>query len=785
MGFSIGGFVSDIFGSKNKTRAVTPTTDPNAYQYGGAQGGADEAANRYRYGAESSQNRQGAQAGYAGADAAYEQAQGSRANQASLASRMAARAAGKTPSIAGMQAQQDMQRAQAAQMAASASARGPAALALAQQNAANNVANAQGQISGQAQINSANERRAAEQAAFGAYGSMRGTDLAGQQQLAQQSQFNAQLQQNQHALNDQMQLGMTQAEMGVRNAQLGAGQNQQAQQAANQLGATGINAGVAGQNAAMNQQNGMLPIKLMQGGAGTAATAARGGPIRRGAPVIVGEEGPERVESGDRRGFVVGQNGPELIVPKQDGVVIPNHVAFPPGTPTWGTGTKPAEAPPELDRPYNYEERDSRLPTSSGMAVAGLSPGTGTTLTQPLRERDQAVLARKGAMQAEGIEPSEKDEQDARSAGYRERLERREGSDAAPAANSKKPTLASRMSRGQASPMDLGSVDVSYHGPMGGYIPPQLIPIGGARALGGPVVAGVPYLVGEEGPETMSTPGVSLPSYASQMAADPSADMMSAKGAAFAKRPDLAALNRRVMNPGGRINAFEEGGEAQKGKPAVVGEAGPEIVVEQPKEPTWRGTGLARAMASRKSQEGPAALPLMDAGARELHQSAEGHAFYAAPPTTSDGGASLEAYAEKVRAARSPAPAAGVSRPSPPPPKAKPRQMTPEEMMAEADRQIAKTNSDRDTALAAGPAVRMPVELDRDESGQATAAYVPSPHALPPPDESPPSPPSPTALPPPGAERWAGTSYYVIPKELPYTMSRRGSGGLARAMRKR
>lgn len=129
--------------------------------------------------------------------------------------------------------------------------------------------------------------------------------------------------------------------------------------------------------------------------------------------------------------------------------------------------------------------------------------------------------------------------------------------------------------------------------------------------------------------------------------------------------------------------------------------------------------------------------------------------------------------------------------------------MTPEEMMAAADAMGAQQQSAHEARMASGPAVRMPVDLERDASGQPVAAYVPSPNALEaPPEGYAPSPhalpapppreqeteaaytPSQTALPPPGAERWGSAPYYVIPKEMPYTMSTRG-GGLARAMRRR
>lgn len=749
MGFTLGGFVSGLFGSKNKVHADTPQVNQNAYQYGGNQNGANEAANRYAQTGQDAQGRQGAQARYAGADQAYSQGQGARAGQDAIAQQQAARAMGQMPSIAGMQAQQDMQRAQAAQMAAASSARGPAGLALAQQQAANNTANAQGQISGQAQVNAANERLAAEQAAAGTYSNLRGGDLAGQQQLAQQSQFNAQLAQNQHGLNDQMQLGMTQAEMGVRNAQLAASQNQQAQQSANALGATSINAGVGGQNAAMNQQNAMgvlgLGSSTASGLMGGAAPKAEGGPTQLGKPYIVGERGPE------------------LIVPKTDGVVIPNHKlgaflagmggkasARADGGPvegyapsTWGVGG-PATGQQDIAK------------ADADIAVAQFAHAAPPAYVNPY-QRD---LDRVAATRRAGLDVNEQDVHDERVARNMLRYQAQRAGQTSPVEASDKDEKASVVA-GNAVPTNpndkkpgkLGSlvagmgnslsrqaagVDVGYHGGQG-FVPPQLLAVQG-RAFGGPVQGGVaPDQIDLAVQKFYGAYGAKAPSH----------------------QPGMAFL--------------EEGGDAPKGKPAVVGEAGPEIVVERPKEPTWQASNLARALASRQSQEAPAAAALYEPDGKQLHQSAEGHAYLAEPPQERQR-ASLASIVAGLHLSQ-PAPAAGAQRPPPPPPKAAPRKMTNDELMAEADRQIARTNAAKEASLAAGPALRVPVTLGEASDGSPIASvdppYAPSPHALPSPQEETPYAPSPHALLPPGATQWSGTNYHVIPKELPYTMSRK------------
>lgn len=269
MAGGIGGFISGIFGSENEERAKGYEVNSNAYQYGGRPGAAQETADRYRGRADEYNATMGQATRDAGA--MYQQGAQDRANagqargmQQEAANLMRARATGQAPSIAQMQADRQMQQAAASQASAAASARGPGGLALAQQNAASNTANAQQQIGGQAQVAAAQERLAAEQAYAAQAGAMRGQDYQGQglsfQGAAQQQQFAQGL--------GQLGLGYTQAEMGVNQAQLGAQQNEQAQRSANALGAQGINAGVGGQNAAMNQQNALGAVGLVTNAAG-------------------------------------------------------------------------------------------------------------------------------------------------------------------------------------------------------------------------------------------------------------------------------------------------------------------------------------------------------------------------------------------------------------------------------------------------------------------------------------------------------------------------------------
>lgn len=280
--------VSEFFGTKNEEKATpfqqTQNYNPNAFQYGGQEGFANAAAANYGLMGRQAQGREGVGIN------AY-QADQSRAGMNQAAGLMMGRATGAVPSISGMQAQQDMGRAVAAQASAANSARGAGAMALAQQNAAANTANAQSAISGQAQIAGAQERLAAEQAAFGAYGGMRGMD-------EQRALANAQFQDAQRGRNDAFQMGMTQNEMAVRQAQLQAQMAGQGLMAGSQQGAAGINAQVAGQNAGMNSrllggtiglvEDGLGGLKGLGGGGGGSGGTTSDARAKMGAQPIGG-----------------------------------------------------------------------------------------------------------------------------------------------------------------------------------------------------------------------------------------------------------------------------------------------------------------------------------------------------------------------------------------------------------------------------------------------------------------------------------------------------------------
>jgi hypothetical protein len=212
-----------------RTQAFGTTSqfDNNRFEYGGKPGGALAAAQGYTQRADNAQNRQGVQINYDQANQQLAQGQAVRAQQAQTADLMMQRATGGAPLVAQMQADRQMEQAAAQQMAAKGSARGAAAMALADQNAAGNTANAQANISANAQIAAAQEQLGYLNAANSAFGNLRQADQGWNQNLAQQGQFQGQMDAQQRQLNDQYALGMHQNAMGVNQQQLDAQMNQQ------------------------------------------------------------------------------------------------------------------------------------------------------------------------------------------------------------------------------------------------------------------------------------------------------------------------------------------------------------------------------------------------------------------------------------------------------------------------------------------------------------------------------------------------------------------------------
>jgi hypothetical protein len=247
--------------------AQSQNYDPRAANFG-AHGADNYAAGKAQQ-AQAIDRRTAYQADYGQANQDRQLAMQAREGQQQAAGLMMNRATGAAPSIAGMQAQQDMNRAQAAQASAAASARGPAGLALAQQGAANNTANAQAQISGQAQVNAANERLQAEQAAFGAASGMRGQDYQSQAQAAGQAQFQTGMQMQNRGMNDARAMGYEQ----MGHQALGQEQQGLLQQQAMLAQSHGQTQQIAAANSAQNAETNKGLFNTMIGAGASAASA--------------------------------------------------------------------------------------------------------------------------------------------------------------------------------------------------------------------------------------------------------------------------------------------------------------------------------------------------------------------------------------------------------------------------------------------------------------------------------------------------------------------------------
>lgn len=250
----VAGMLPAFFGrGQNKVLARgfygEPGYDKNAALFGGSKGGLQAYTNAQNANAQAADARDPFLANYSRANT-WEQAQAqARQGQQTLAQAQMARALGQTPSIAQQQATLEMQQAAAAQGAQQASARGAAGLALAGQVAAGNTANAQSSIAGQAQINAANERMAAEGAAQNAFGNIRTGDATAQSNAAQQAQFQAQQQQDNRNANDQRALTHQQYGLQAGLGEMNARTSNQGSLAASNTGAQVANQKSADQNA--------------------------------------------------------------------------------------------------------------------------------------------------------------------------------------------------------------------------------------------------------------------------------------------------------------------------------------------------------------------------------------------------------------------------------------------------------------------------------------------------------------------------------------------------------
>jgi hypothetical protein len=225
--------------------------DPNKWQYGGREGAADAQADYYRQQAENAQGREAAQADYAMTNEDRARALAMRGQQEQALDLQRQAALGQAPSVAQQQMQAGLDQAMRSQESMRASARGASGLALADYNAAANVAAQQQQVGVQSSILRAQEMAQARDAYQAGATGIRGMDYSAAGQAAGMAQYQSDNQMKQREMNDRYALGMYGAGEGVRTLQMqGNMQQQSAMQNAYQERERLAQAAKAGQAAA-------------------------------------------------------------------------------------------------------------------------------------------------------------------------------------------------------------------------------------------------------------------------------------------------------------------------------------------------------------------------------------------------------------------------------------------------------------------------------------------------------------------------------------------------------
>jgi hypothetical protein len=264
-GGGVGGFITDVMGGGDDYVQNVPQTDLAKYGYGG------RTSSSFETDASQAQGRQGAQIDMTAANQSRGMALGTR-GQSSEALDMARQAAlGQAPSVAQQQLQMGRDQALQNSMAMANSVRGGGANLAAAQMAAQRQ---QGEMMGQTNQQAAQLRAQEMAQARGQYGSMaaqqRAQDLQSQGLDFQAAQAQAQLEQQQHGLNDAYTMGMYGLGQHAADQQQMGGIRGQEDTAANQLGAGQINAGVNAINAGASSQGGSQALGAMAGMAGAA-----------------------------------------------------------------------------------------------------------------------------------------------------------------------------------------------------------------------------------------------------------------------------------------------------------------------------------------------------------------------------------------------------------------------------------------------------------------------------------------------------------------------------------
>lgn len=237
--------------------------NPNAFNYGGTPGGANAAAQAYGINSSGAQQRQQLTLDPSQMDQ-------SRGSELDALGMQRSAAMGLQPSVAQLQMQGAMEDNARMQQSQAASARGPAAMAMAQYGAAANTASANQGLAFNSSMLRAGEMANARNAYMQGAGGIRAGDYA-----AANANLNAGIQNR--GQNDQASLGWAGLANNVQQSQLQAQGNQQ-QMLANSMGqANGLNAGINSANAANGWKQYGAIMGGMQGAAGGAGLQGGGG----------------------------------------------------------------------------------------------------------------------------------------------------------------------------------------------------------------------------------------------------------------------------------------------------------------------------------------------------------------------------------------------------------------------------------------------------------------------------------------------------------------------------
>lgn len=255
--------------------------DPNAFEYGGSRTAGDRIGSEYAGMGKDAQAREAFLANYTDVNVANARGRESRAEQMQGLGLARDAAMGLAPSVAQQQMRQGLDQAMRGQESMRASARGAGGIALADYNAAGNIAAQQQQVTNQMGILRADEMARARGEYMQGAGAMRQGDALSAQQAAAMAEFQAKQQAGNRAQNDQFSQGMFGLAEGVRGSQLNAQGKRQGILQAGYSDAEHLKAGASAQAAGEHSDTRDFVLRVgtaVANGVNGGASAGGGGP---------------------------------------------------------------------------------------------------------------------------------------------------------------------------------------------------------------------------------------------------------------------------------------------------------------------------------------------------------------------------------------------------------------------------------------------------------------------------------------------------------------------------